>query len=99
MMSFDHFVFVGLVLGELDPKKSPCLALMDVKAKLWNECLQEQQRLVYLCKCCWPVPLDSLVTGLPALNEFENLGSSDIAILKNLLFLLSLENLICFLTA
>lgn len=47
LMNFDHFAFVGLVLGELDPKKSPCLAFMDVKTKFWNECLQEQPRLVY----------------------------------------------------
>lgn len=100
MMSFDHFAFISLVSGELDPKKPSHLAFMDVKAKLWDECLQKQQRPVYLCKCFWPVSLDSLVTGLPALNEFENLGSSDIAIFKKkILYLLSLENLIYFLTA
>lgn len=80
MISFDHFAFVSLVLGELDPWKSPCLTFMDVKIKRWDECLQKRQKPVYLCKCFWPISLDSLVTGLPALNEFENLGSSDIAI-------------------
>lgn len=86
MMSFDHFAFISLVLGELDPKKSSRLDFMDVKTKLREECLQKQRRPVYLCECFWPVSLDSLVTGLSPVNEFENSGSYEVAIFKKFIF-------------
>lgn len=85
MMSFDCFAFVSPVLDELDPKKSPRLAFLDVETKLWDECFQKHQRPVYLCKCSWPLSPDSLVTGFSALNDFGNLGSSDGAILKKII--------------